>query len=111
LAQEIYAGVDFFLMPSRFEPCGLGQLIAQRYGAIPIARKTGGLVDTIEEGKTGFLFKQYQANSFLKAIKKALSLFQNKKQWERLMKKAMKKDFSWEKSAREYLRLYRKLIG
>ncbi|MBZ9572535.1 glycogen synthase [Patescibacteria group bacterium] len=107
LAQKIYAGSDLFLMPSRFEPCGLGQLIAQRYGTIPIARKTGGLVDTIEQEKTGFLFKKYKKQAFLKIIKKALKFYQNQKKWRKLIKKAMEKDFSWKKSARKYLKLYK----
>ena len=106
LAQKIYAGADIFLMPSRFEPCGLGQMIAMRYGTIPIARKTGGLADTIEDSKNGFLFKEYKIDTFLKTIKKALNLYQDKKAWQKLMREAMKKDFSWKKSAREYLKLY-----
>lgn len=108
LAQKIYGGCDIILIPSFFEPCGLIQMIAQRYGTIPIARKTGGLADTIEDGKTGFLFKQYNAEKFLKAIKRCLKLFQDKKSWQKLVKRAMSKDFSWEKSAKEYLRLYQK---
>ncbi|MBZ9578364.1 glycogen synthase [Patescibacteria group bacterium] len=111
LAQKIYAGSDFFLMPSRFEPCGLGQLIAQRYGTIPIGRKTGGLADTIEQDKTGFLFKEYKAGAFLRVIRKALKFYQNEKEWKKLIKRAMKKDFSWKKSAKEYLKLYNKLIA
>lgn len=111
LAQKIYAGSDFFLMPSKFEPCGLGQLIAQRYGAIPIARETGGLADTIEDGKTGFLFKEYEAIAFLRAIKKGLGVYRSDKEWQRLMKSAMKKDFSWQKSAQKYIELYQKLIS
>ena len=94
-------------MPSHFEPCGLGQLIAQRYGTIPIGRKTGGLADTIEQEKTGFLFKEYKVGAFLRIIKKALKFYQNEKEWKKLIKRAMKKDFSWKKSAKEYLKLYR----
>ena len=109
LAQKIYAGSDFFLMPSRFEPCGLGQQISQRYGTLPIARKTGGLADTIKDEKTGFLFKEYKANAFLKVIKKALKFYKNKKEWQKMQKRTMKKDFSWKKSAKKYLKLYRKL--
>lgn len=106
LAQKIYGGADIFLMPSRFEPCGLGQMIAMRYGTIPIARQTGGLTDTIENKKTGFLFKEYKVEAFLETIKTALNLYQGKKAWQKLVKEAMKKDFSWKKSAREYLKLY-----
>ena len=111
LAQKIYAGADIFLIPSQFEPCGLVQMIAMRYGAIPIARKTGGLADTIKEGKTGFLFEEYNAKSFLQSIDRALKLYQNRKEWLRLMKKAMKKDFSWKSSSLEYLKLYKKLLN
>jgi starch synthase len=109
LAQKIYGGADIFSMPSRFEPCGLGQMIAMRYGTIPIARQTGGLTDTIENKKTGFLFKEYKAEAFLETIKTALNLYQDKKAWQKLVKEAMKKDFSWKKSAREYLKLYQVL--
>jgi starch synthase len=110
LAQKIYGGSDFILIPSRFEPCGLVQMIAMTYGTIPIARKTGGLADTIEDGKTGFLFKKYEAKSFLETIKKALNLYQNKEKWQKLIEEAMKKDFSWQKSAQKYLKLYKKLL-
>jgi starch synthase len=111
LAQKIYGGADIFLMPSKFEPCGLGQMVAMCYGTIPIARKTGGLADTIEDGKTGFLFKEYKVEAFLKTIKKALNLYQNKEEWQKLTREAMKKDFSWVLSAKEYLKLYKKLLN
>lgn len=110
LAQKIYAGCDIFLIPSLFEPCGLIQMIAMRYGSIPVARKTGGLSDTIEDGKTGFLFKEYSAVDFLKAIKRCLKIFENKKEWGKMIKRAMRKDFSWKKSAKEYLKIYKKLL-
>lgn len=110
LAQKIYGGTDIILIPSLFEPCGLIQMIAQRYGTIPVARKTGGLADTIENKKTGFLFKKFSPESFLGAIEKCLLAFQNKKEWQRIVKRAMKKDFSWEKSAKKYLKIYQKLI-
>jgi len=110
LAQEIYAGADIFLIPSKFEPCGLVQMIAMRYGAIPIGRKTGGLVNTIEDGKTGFLFEKYETKTFFQTIKKALNLCQDKKEWQKIQKRAMRKDFSWQKSAIEYLKLYKKLL-
>jgi len=111
LAQKIYGGADIFLMPSKFEPCGLGQMIAMHYGTIPIARKTGGLADTIEDGKTGFLFEEYAVKPFLETVKKTLNLYQNKKEWQKLMRAAMKKDFSWALSAKEYLKLYKKLLN
>ena len=123
LAQEIYAGVDFFLVPSKFEPCGLTQMIALRYGAIPIVRKVGGLADTVKNIKikkqflglisklegNGFVFREYDADKFVKVLKKAISFHQNKKLMSKLQKKVMREDYSWEKSAREYLRLYEKL--
>jgi len=110
LAQKIYAGADIFLMPSRFEPCGLVQMIAMRYATLPVARKTGGLADTIEEGETGFLFEEYNVKSFLESVNKALKLYQDREEWLKLMKKAMKKDFSWQKSALEYRQLYQQLL-
>jgi starch synthase len=111
LAHQIYAGSDMFLMPSFFEPCGLGQLIAMRYGSVPIARETGGLKDTVMSLETGFTFKEYESEKFFGAIKKALITFKDKKTWERIQLNGMKKDFSWEKSAKEYLKIYDKLIN
>ena len=110
LAQKIYAGSDMFLMPSEFEPCGLGQLISQRYGTIPIVREVGGLADTVVEGRTGFLFKKYTSAAFLKAVRNALEFYQDEKKWRKLVKQAMVKDFSWRNSAKEYAKLYRKLL-
>jgi len=110
LAHQIYAGADIFLMPSRFEPCGLGQMISMRYGTVPIVRATGGLADTVND-KTGFKFKNFNSESFNKEINKALNVFYDKpKNWRQLQTNGMKKDFSWDKSAKEYLRLYKKLI-
>lgn len=110
LAHEIYAGADIFLMPSRFEPCGLGQMIAMRYGAAPLARATGGLADTVDN-KTGFTFKKYASRELYKTLSKALAVFyKNKKLWRRLKINGLKRDFSWDKPAREYLKLYKKLI-
>ncbi|MEW6242838.1 MAG: glycogen synthase GlgA [Bacillota bacterium] len=106
LAQKIYAGSDMFLMPSRFEPCGLGQLISMRYGTIPIVRKTGGLADTVEDNETGFVFGDYKHNELLRTITRALSAFR-KHNWRRLVETAMGRDFSWEHSASVYLGLYR----
>ena len=107
LAHKIYAGSDFFLMPSKYEPCGLGQMIALRYGAIPVVYKTGGLVDTVNS-KNGFVFSSYNKDSFLKAIKKAASLFADKGKINKLISFAMRYDFSWENSAKEYIKLYEK---
>lgn len=108
LAHQIYAGSDIFLMPSLFEPCGLGQLISMRYGTIPIARATGGLKDTVKTN-SGFLFEKYNAQEFLKAIERALEVYKNKVEWRRMQESGMKQDFSWEKSAKEYLKIYNKL--
>jgi starch synthase len=114
LAHQIYAGSDMFLMPSRYEPCGLGQMISLRYGAIPIVRSTGGLADTIDdfdldsgEGN-GFSFEQYSAVSLLGAIGRAVMTYQDGRSWPRLMQNAMAADFSWERSAAKYAELYGK---
>lgn len=111
LAQTIYAGADMLLMPSRFEPCGLSQIIAMRFGTIPIVRRTGGLADTVRDGYTGFVFKDYDKNAFLWAIRRAVDLYYNdKKQWRKMQVNAMKKDFSWKSSAKKYIWLYKKAI-
>ncbi len=108
-AQEIYAGSDMFLMPSRFEPCGLGQMIAMRYGTIPVARSTGGLADTIDKN-TGFKFKELKAETLNKTLKQALNVYyQKKKEWKKMQKNCMSRDFSWNRSAREYLKIYKNL--
>lgn len=113
LARRIYAGADFFLMPSKFEPCGLGQLIAMRYGTIPIVRETGGLNDTVQsyneftnEG-TGFSFRHFNAHDMLYTIKRALSFYKNKTVFQSIVKKTMEKDYSWTKSAEIYHGYYR----
>jgi len=110
LAHRIYAGADMFLMPSLFEPCGLGQLIAMRYGAVPIVRAVGGLLDTVEEGppgepRTGFVFWEYDAHKLTEAVLRAVAAYQGP-DWERLVRNGMSRDFSWARSAREYARLY-----
>lgn len=107
LAQKIYAASDIFLMPSRFEPCGLGQMVAMRYGTIPVATKTGGLADSITDGKTGFLCHEARVSSFAQALESALNAYENEKAWGDMIIRAMNKDFSWEKSAKEYLKLYK----
>jgi starch synthase len=111
LAQTIYAGADMLLMPSRFEPCGLSQIIAMRFGTIPIVRKTGGLADTVRDGYTGFVFRHYDKNAFLWAIRRAVDVYYNQKDyWRRMQIRAMKKDFSWKASAKKYLWAYKKAI-
>jgi len=109
LAQQIYAGADMFLMPSQFEPCGLGQMIAMSYGTVPIVRAVGGLKDTIKNLKTGFVFKNYNSQELLDVIKKALKVFQNKKTWKQVQINGIKQDSSWNKSAKRYLEIYQKL--
>jgi|UniRef100_A0A7C6A9J3 starch synthase len=115
LAHQIYAGSDIFLIPSRYEPCGLGQMIALKYGTIPIGFKTGGLKDTIidyaenPKAGNGFLFTSYNAKSFIEKIKSAIQIYQEKEEWLKIVERAMSADFSWDKRAQEYLRLYHKL--
>ncbi len=113
MAQRIYAGCDLFLMPSRFEPCGLGQLIALRYGTIPIVRSTGGLADTIQEfdpitlAGNGFTFKEYNPKAMLEAIERAVQLCTGQPElWRGLLKKALSADYSWARSANSYVDLY-----
>lgn len=111
LAQFVYAGSDMILMPSKFEPMGLSQIIAMRFGTIPIVRKTGGLADTVVDGKTGFVFKHYNSTALLWVIRRALDVWYNHKEvWRAVQKRAMKKDFSWKYSAKKYVTLYRKAI-
>lgn len=109
LAIEIYSGIDFKIIPSRFEPCGLTQMIAMWYGALPIAHETGGLRDTIKEGKNGFLFKIYDSKDLIKSIDKALSIY-GKDEYKTMVENAMNEDFSWKKSAQKYKELYEKVV-
>lgn len=112
-SRSIYAGSDMFLMPSRYEPCGLGQLIAMRYGTVPIARKTGGLADTISDYQpsdgsgTGFLFEEYKASSLMSSLRQAISVYTDKDRWNGLVMNTLGSDFSWEGSAARYLEIYR----
>ena len=105
----IYAGSDFFLVPSRFEPCGLTQMVAMRYGSIPIVRKTGGLADTVKGGETGFVFDGYRAEELFGAIRDALLVWPDKKNLGKLQRTGMSQDFSWGSSAKEYVKLYQKV--
>jgi len=107
LAHKIYAGSDVFLMLSKYEPCGLGQLISLHYGTIPLVFKTGGLADTINKNN-GFVLTRRNKDEFVNLLKKALIVFKDKEKWRRLMKAAMKCNFSWEASAKKYLQLYAK---
>lgn len=113
LANQIYAGSDMFLMPSLFEPCGLSQMIAQRYGSLPIVRVTGGLEDTVighpYPDANGFKFWDFDAENMLNGIKYAIHIFQDKKEWKKLIKSAMTVDNSWETSAKHYLDVYKEI--
>jgi starch synthase len=115
LAHLIEAGADMFLMPSRYEPCGLNQIYSMKYGTIPIVRATGGLADTVHPvgtptgPGTGFTFEEYSADAFLKALHTALSSYEDKDLWRKIMQNAMAQDFSWKVSAKKYVDLYNKL--
>ena len=117
MSKRIYAGSDMFLMPSRFEPCGLGQMIALRYASVPLVRKTGGLADTINEfdPKTeqgnGFTFTDYTSDALLAMIKRAIKVFKDKKAWRRLVENGIQCDFSWRASAKKYCTLYKSLLS
>lgn len=117
LAHYLHAGCDIYLMPSRYEPCGLNQMYALKYGNVPIARRTGGLADTIidveedPESGYGFLFNEYKPETLLKTIKKTIDIYKNNKAlWLKIVKRGMKKDFSWNNSAKLYIDLYKSLI-
>jgi starch synthase len=115
LAHHIEAGADVFLMPSRFEPCGLNQMYSLRYGTVPVVRAVGGLVDTVrpynpKNGQgNGFLFSEYQPAAMMRALGAALLAYPNKKIWTRLQKNGMRADFSWDRSAGEYVKMYQQL--
>ncbi|MEW5921443.1 MAG: glycogen synthase GlgA [Bacillota bacterium] len=117
LARKIYAGADFFLTPSLFEPCGIGQLIALRYGAIPLVRETGGFKDTVSSYNemsgigNGFTFANYNAYDMINAVKKALAVYRDKKAWEAMVAGALREDHGWAGPARQYLDLYKQLAG
>lgn len=111
LAQRIYAGSDMFLMPSAFEPCGLGQLIAMRYGSVPVVRKTGGLADTVVDGENGFVFEAHTAAAFIDACRRAVETYRRPESWRALMQAGMRRDSSWEASAAQYLALYEEALS
>ncbi|HEU5340478.1 glycogen synthase GlgA [Edaphobacter sp.] len=114
LAHKIEAGSDMFLMPSRYEPGGLNQIYSLRYGTVPIVRATGGLEDTIDEqpngGGNGFKFRGYDSEALLEAIRRALAAFRNKDEWTAMMRRGMVEDFSWNKPAAEYVKVYERVI-
>jgi len=115
LAHQIEAGADVFLMPSRFEPCGLNQMYSQRYGTLPLVRNTGGLADTVVDAlpqtladhtAAGFVFSEANPGPLLEAIKRALTVYSMPKAWQTMQVQAMGKDFSWQRSAAEYWQVY-----
>lgn len=118
LAHQIYGGIDIFLMPSAFEPCGLGQQIAMKYGTVPVARAVGGIKDTVFPVKisgkkvkgTGFLFNRYDEKDLFNSIKKALSFYNKKDVWKKIQINGMKQDFSWKNSAQKYKSLYKRIL-
>ena len=118
LSHKIYASCDAFLMPSLFEPCGLSQLMSLRYGTLPIVRETGGLKDTVEpynefeKTGTGFSFSNYNAHEMLNTVRYAERIYYDRKRdWNKIVERAMSQDFSWKNSAKQYEELYKSLIG
>jgi starch synthase len=120
LAHMIEGGADIFLMPSRFEPCGLNQMYSLRYGTVPVVRAVGGLADTVRDnagdtapkgngrrlGSNGFVFEEYSPTALLSALSRAIHAFSKPRVWQKLQRIGMKEDFSWHRSAREYVKIY-----
>jgi starch synthase len=111
LEHRLMAGADLFLMPSLYEPCGLTQMRAQRYGSPPIVRHVGGLADTVEDGATGFAFDPYTPEAFQEATFRALDSFAHPSKWHSIMRQGMARDFSWERSVATYLDVYRRAVA
>ena len=115
ISKRLYASADMFLMPSKFEPCGLAQMISCAYGTIPVVRATGGLYDTIIpyglDNSNGFNFSNYNAHDFLYAVERALAVYDNEKEWSDLRKRAMNCDFTWKRSAAKYMQIYNNLLN
>lgn len=111
LSHMLYGGADIFLMPSRYEPCGLAQMIAMRYGCVPVVRATGGLIDTVQEGRTGFLFPKSEPASMEAAIVRALDTYAEPGLWRQFQRNDMQEDFSWPRSAGQYAHIYKSLLS
>jgi starch synthase len=111
LEHRLMAGADIFLMPSQYEPCGLTQMRAQRYGALPIGRRVGGIADTIEDDVTGFLFDEYTSDALERAISRSLARFADRDAWEARMRTAMQRDFGWERAAERYAGVYSRALA
>ena len=117
LAHQLYAGADIFMMPSRYEPCGLSQMISMRYGCVPVARSTGGLADTINHvshtinGGTGFLFNKPYPSSFASELRRAMNYYQKAASWSQIQLNGMKINFSWEVSAKRYIEVYKQMVN
>ncbi|HUU56849.1 MAG TPA: glycogen synthase GlgA [bacterium] len=113
MAHRIYAGADMIMMPSRYEPCGLGQMIAMAYGTVPVVRATGGLADTVNDADdnkrdgVGFEFERYTGRAMVEAMRRAINAYATPRRWRNIMRRGMGRDFSWERSARAYMKLYR----
>ena len=110
LSRLIYGGADMLLMPSRYEPCGLAQMIAMRYGCVPVVHATGGLKDTVEDGKTGFLFQKEEVEAMVETLRRALAMYASPEKWKQFQHNGMAENFSWSRSAAQYAELYRSLI-
>jgi starch synthase len=111
MEHRLIAGADFFMMPSEYEPCGLTQMRAQRYGTIPVGRRVGGIADTVEDGVTGFLFDRYDAAAFEEAAFRALGAFEHREYLTAMMREAMRRDFGWERAAEKYLQVYQSVLA
>ena len=111
LAHLIEGGADIFMMPSRFEPCGLNQMYSMRYGTVPVVNGVGGLLDTVIDGVTGFILTGYTPAALVEALNRALTAFEDRPGWQVLQLAGMRQDFSWDRSAGEYVKIYERSLG
>jgi starch synthase len=111
IEHRLMAGADVYLMPSLYEPCGLAQMRAQRYGAVPLARRVGGLADTVEDGVTGFLFDEYSSEDLLRVARAVMDYYYDEEVWKRLMVAGMSRDFSWDQSGEKYMEVYKRVLA